>query len=246
MKLQIKSACYYMWNGILVRRFYTGPHLRCLAPPDDLKVLSSIHEGVCGNHSGGRSLAQKALNAGYYWPTMHQDAKELVQKYDRCQRYKPVPALLASELHPQMSHWPFMQWAIDLVRPMLPATGGRCMMIVAIDYFTKWVEAEPTTTTTQTDINRFIWRNIICRFGIPQSIVTNNGLQVVGKDLAKFFKKYGIKQHTSTPRYPQGNRQAETSNKTIPNCLKKSLIDKKGKWPDELPGCLWAYRTSKR
>ncbi|KAM2376505.1 hypothetical protein ACFX1X_043239 [Malus domestica] len=68
-----------MWNGILVRRSYTGPHLRCLAPPDDLKVLSSIHEGVCGNHSGGRSLAQKAFNAGYYWPNMHQDAKELVQ-----------------------------------------------------------------------------------------------------------------------------------------------------------------------
>ncbi|KAM1334267.1 hypothetical protein ACFX2F_010204 [Malus domestica] len=245
-KLQIKSARYYMWNGILVRRSYTGPHLRCLAPPDDLKVLSSIHEGVCGNHSEGRSLAQKTLNAGYYWPTMHQDAKELVQKCDRCQRYKPVPALPASELHPQTSPWPFMQWAIDLVGPMPPATGGRCMMIVATDYFTKWVEAEPMTTTTQTDIERFIWRNIICRFGIPQSIITDNGPQFVGKDLAKFFQKYGIKQHMSTPRYPQGNGQAEASNKTILDCLKKSLTDKKGKWPDKLPGCLWAYRTTKR
>ncbi|KAM1760275.1 hypothetical protein ACFX12_003165 [Malus domestica] len=56
-KLQIKVARYYMWNDILVRRSYTGPHLRCLAPLDNLKVLSSIHKGVCGNHSGGRSLA---------------------------------------------------------------------------------------------------------------------------------------------------------------------------------------------
>ena len=77
--LQIKVACYYMWNGILVRRSYAGPHLRCLAPPDDLKVLSLFHENICGNHSGSRSFAQKALNAGYYWPTMHQDVKELVQ-----------------------------------------------------------------------------------------------------------------------------------------------------------------------
>ncbi|XP_068304178.1 uncharacterized protein [Pyrus communis] len=83
-KLQIKAAHYYMWNDILIRRSYTGPHLRCLAPPDDLKVLSSIHEGVCRNHSRGRSLAHRALNAGYYWPTMHQDAKELVQKCDHC------------------------------------------------------------------------------------------------------------------------------------------------------------------
>ncbi|KAM1317989.1 hypothetical protein ACFX2H_003172 [Malus domestica] len=48
-----------------------------LVPPNDLKVLSSVHEGVCGNHSRGRSLAQKALKASYYWPTMHQDAKKL-------------------------------------------------------------------------------------------------------------------------------------------------------------------------
>ncbi|KAM1785531.1 hypothetical protein PS2_038106 [Malus domestica] len=97
-KLQIKAAHYYMWNNILVRKSYTGPHLRYLAPPNDLKVLSSIHEGVCGNYSGGRSLAHKAFNASYYWPTMLQDTKELVQKCDCCQCYKPVPALPASEL----------------------------------------------------------------------------------------------------------------------------------------------------
>ena len=104
-KLQTRAAHYYMWKDILVRRPYAGMHLRCLAPPDDLKVLSSIHEGVCGNRSGRRSLAQKALNAGY-WPTTHQDARELVQKCDRCQRYKHVPALPASELHPRASPWP--------------------------------------------------------------------------------------------------------------------------------------------
>ncbi|XP_068344200.1 uncharacterized protein [Pyrus communis] len=112
--------------------------------------------------------------------------------------------------------------------------------------FTKWVEAEPMTTTTQTDIKRFLWRNIICRFGILQSIFTDNGLQFVGKHVAKFFQKYDIKQHMSTSRYPQGNRRGEASNKMILNCLMKSLTNKKGKWPDKLPRCLWAYRTTKR
>ncbi|KAM1785402.1 uncharacterized protein [Malus domestica] len=105
---------------------------------------------------------------------------------------------------------------------MPPATGGKGMMIVATDYFTKWVETEPMTTATQTDIEHFIWRNIICQFGIPLSIVTDNCPQFVGKDLAKFFQKYGIKQHMSMPRYPQGNGQAEASNKTILECLKDS------------------------
>ncbi|XP_068323251.1 uncharacterized protein [Pyrus communis] len=107
-------------------------------------------------------------------------------------------------------------------------------------------KAKPMMTTTQTDIERFIWRNIICQFGILHSIITDNSPQFVGKYLMKFFQKFGIKQYMSTPRYPQGNGQAESSNKTILDCFKKSLTDKKGKWPDKLPRCLWAYRTTKR
>ncbi|XP_070667837.1 uncharacterized protein [Malus domestica] len=67
------------------------------------------------------------------------------------------------------------KWAIDLVGLMYPAIGSRCRMIVATDYFTKWVEAESIMTMTQTDIEHFIWRNIIYRFSILQSIVTDNG-----------------------------------------------------------------------
>ncbi|KAM1135026.1 hypothetical protein ACFXTH_044140 [Malus domestica] len=119
-------------------------------------------------------------------------------------------------------------------------------MIAMIDNFTILVETEPMTTTTQMDTKRFIWKHIICRFGIPHSIVIDNGRHFVGKYLAKFFKKYGIKQHMSTPRYPKYNGQAEESNKTILNWLKKSLLDKNGKWPNKLCGVLWAYRTTKR
>ena len=88
------------------------------------------------------------------------------------------------------------------------------------------------------DIEHFIWRNIIFQFGISQSIDIDNGQQFMGKSMAKFFQKYGIKQHMSTSRYPQGNRRAKASNKMILDCLKKSLTNKKGKWPGELPGCL--------
>ncbi|XP_070665208.1 uncharacterized protein [Malus domestica] len=67
-----------------------------------------------------------------------------------------------------------------------------------------------------------------------------------GQRLEKFFQEYGIQQHKLMPRYPQSNGQVEASNKMILDCLKKSLTNKKEKWPDELPGCLWAYRTTKR
>ncbi|CAL8990807.1 unnamed protein product [Prunus brigantina] len=90
------------------------------------------------------------------------------------------------------------------------------MMIVATDYFTKWIEAEALSSTKEAD------------------------------HITAFFAKYKIKQHLSTPRYPQGNGQAEASNKVILDCLKKRVEGAKGKWVDELPGVLWAYRTTKR
>ena len=118
---------------------------------------------------------------------MHQDANEYIQRYDSCQRFKPILALPANELHSQTSPWLFMQWRINLVERISPTTKDRHMMIVATDYFIKWLKAEPMPTTTQTDIKRFIWKNIICRFGIPYSIITDNCPQFVSKDLIKFF-----------------------------------------------------------
>ncbi|KAM2885535.1 hypothetical protein COP2_012693 [Malus domestica] len=85
----MKAAHYYIWNNMLVRRFFSGLHIRCLSPLYDLKIFNSIHEWVCGNHSGGHSLAQKVLNTSYYWLTMHQNAKEYVQKV------RKLPALQA-------------------------------------------------------------------------------------------------------------------------------------------------------
>ncbi|XP_068307438.1 uncharacterized protein [Pyrus communis] len=75
---------------------------------------------------------------------------------------------------------------------------------------------------------------------------SHNTPQFVDKDLAKFSKKYGIKQHMSMLRYTHGNGQAEASHKTIIDYLKKSFSGNKGKWPDKLPGYMWAYHTTKQ
>ncbi|KAI5351582.1 hypothetical protein L3X38_004473 [Prunus dulcis] len=203
--------------------------------PQTLEVLCKIHDGECGNHSGGWSLAQKALNIGYFWPTMRHDSAECFKKCDRYQQYKPIPNLHAEVYHMQNSPWPFMQWA---------APAKKEMMIVTTKYFTKWIEAEALSSTKEADVERFIWRNIICWFGCPQSLVTNNGSQFIGKQITAFFAKYKIKKHLSTPRYPQGNGQAKASNKVILDCFNKRLEGVEAKWVDELPGVLWAYRTT--
>jgi transposase InsO family protein len=117
-------------------------------------------------------------------------------------------------------------------------------VIVAIDYFTKWVEAEPLAKITEANTMSFIWKNIVCRFGIPASIVTDNGKQFDNARLWDMCEQLGISKTFSSPRYPQANGQVEAVNKTIKENLKKKLEERKGVWADELPMVLWAYRTT--
>jgi hypothetical protein len=117
---------------------------------------------------------------------------------------------------------------------------------VATDYFTKWVEAEPLTHITDVDSKKFIWKNIITRFGIPRVLVSDNGTQFDSGLLKAFCEQYGIRNHFSMPTYPQGNGQAESSNKTLLDGIKKCLEKAKGRWVEELPSILWTYRTTTR
>lgn len=135
---------------------------------------------------------------------------------------------------------------MDIVDKLPTATGGFKFFIAATDYFTKWVEAEPLVTKTEADVRRFVWRNIVTRFGVPYAIVSDNGSQFVGKELTGLCSEFGIKFFNSTPCYPQGNGQAEASNKTVCAGIKRRLTAKRGKWAEHLPNVLWAYRTTPR
>ena len=106
--------------------------------------------------------------------------------------------------------------------------------MVGIDYFTKWVEAEPLANIRDADAKKFIWRNIVTRFGVPQTLISDNGLQFDSKAFRRYCCELGITNKYSTPAYPQGNRQAKTVNKVIVNRLKKRLDDAKGRWVEEL------------
>ena len=117
---------------------------------------------------------------------------------------------------------------------------------MATDYFTKWVEAKSLTHITDADSKKFVWKNIITRFGIPRVLMSDNGIQFDSGPFKTFCEQYGIRNHFSTPAYPKGNEQAESSNKTLLDGIKMSLEKAKGRWVKELPSILWTYRTTPR
>ena len=128
--------------------------------------------------------------------------------------------------------------------PFPKAVGNKKYFLVDTDYFTKWVEAEPLANIKDVDAKRFVWKNIVTRFGVPHVLISDNGLLFDSKMFRKYYDGLGITNRYSTPAYPQGNGQAEAINKVIVSGLKKRLDDAKGKWVEELPHVLWTYRTT--
>ena len=101
-------------------------------------------------------------------------------------------------------------------------------MLVVVDYFTKWAEAETLANIRDVDVKKFVWKNIITRFGVPDSLISDNGLQFDSRGFHEFCSNLGIRNRYFTPAYPQGNGQAEAVNKVIVNGLKRRLEGAKG------------------
>ncbi|GJW19438.1 reverse transcriptase domain-containing protein [Tanacetum coccineum] len=172
-----KSQRFAIINGILYKKSFLGPWLRCVGPSQANYVLREIHEGSCSMHAGTRSVVAKALRIGYYWPTMHRDARALIKACQECQVHKPIPRNPQEKLNPITSPWPFYKWGIDIAGPFPEGPGKVKFLIVAMDYFTKWIEAKPVATITGNQVKKFVWENIVCRFGLPGEIISDNGKQ---------------------------------------------------------------------
>ncbi|KAJ9535409.1 hypothetical protein OSB04_un001477 [Centaurea solstitialis] len=246
-KIRFKSSRYTIFDDQLYRRSTTGLILRCVVSKQQIdRILQEMHDGECGNHSGGRSLANRISRQGYYWPTLREDSIRYVQRCDACQKHSGTSHLPSEPLHSVLIPWPFMRWGMDIVGKLPPAPGQKVFLLVLTDYFSKWIEAAAFSQVKDKEVISFIQTNIIYRFGIPSEITCDNGSQFISERTRKFCDERGIKLITSTPRYPQSNGLAESSNKTIINSIRKRLKAAKGRWVEELPSVLWANRTTPR
>ena len=100
--------------------------------------------------------------------------------------------------------WPFAQWGLNIVCPFPKALGNKKYLLVGIDYFTKWVEIEPLVSIRDVDVKRFIWKNIVTRFGTPRTLVLDNGLQFDSKTFKQYCLDLGIKNRYSIPAILKG------------------------------------------
>ncbi|VFQ59783.1 unnamed protein product [Cuscuta campestris] len=208
--------------------------------------MEEVHAGICSAHQGAYAVSRKITLQGYFWPTIVKNCAEFVRKCKVCQEFQKVPGKPSTNYTPISTAIPFARWGVDLVGALPRGTGNVRYVIVAIDYFTKWVEAAPLASITGAQCQKFLAKQVICRFGVPKHVITDNGTQFESKPFNDFLESWGIKHSYASVGYPQTNGQVENANRTIVDGLKRKLEACGGEWAEELPYILWTYRTTPR
>jgi hypothetical protein len=187
-------------------------------------------------------LAKKIVRLEFYWVTMEADCIEHAKKCHQCQIHSNLNHLPPKELYNMTSPWPFSVWGIDIIGMITPkASNGHEFILVAIDYFTKWVEAASFSILKAKHVARFIENNIICRYRVPYEIVSDNGMHFED-EVQRILQKYGVKHHKSSLYRPQTNGAVESTKKNVKVILEKTT-ERYRDWADKLPYVLWGYRT---
>nr|GEV12251.1 reverse transcriptase domain-containing protein [Tanacetum cinerariifolium] len=175
--------------------------------PKDEKEARKIRLKARHMHAGPRSVVAKAIRLGYFWPTMHKDAQDMIRKCSDCQIHRPFP----------------------------DGPGKVKFLIVAMDYFTKWIEAKAVATITDGQVKKFVWDNIVCRFGISGEIISDNGKQFADNPFKDWCDKLNITQHFASVKHPQSNGLVERENRSLEEGIKARLGEGNKNSVEELP-----------
>ncbi|GJW15815.1 reverse transcriptase domain-containing protein, partial [Tanacetum coccineum] len=190
---------------------------RCVAGSETLEILAHCHSGPTGGNHSANVTAKKVSEAGFYWPSVFKDANEYVCEV-------------------------FDVWGLDFMGPFLQSRGNK-YILVAIDYVSKWVEAQALHTNDTRVVVKFL-RSLFARFGVPKALISDRGTYFCNSQLEKALKKYGVTYKLSTAYHPQSNGQAKVTNRAIKSILERSVGYNPKDWSEKLNDALWAFRTA--
>jgi transposase InsO family protein len=247
-RILCQASGYRVKDGDLYRRRPNGVALKCISTHQGQELLRDIHASECGHHASASTLAAKAYQSSFYWPSALWDTAEMVKRCEACQFHAKQIHQPAQELQIIPLTWPFAVWVLDILGPFPRAQGGYRYLYVAIDKFTKWVEVEPMCTIPARSAVKFI-RGLVCRFGVPNRIITDNGSQFTNGLFREYCASADIKICFTSVAYPRSNGQAEHANAEVLKGLKTKSFNAKleacgKKWLDNLQSILWSIRTT--
>ncbi|XP_019256388.1 PREDICTED: KRAB-A domain-containing protein 2-like [Nicotiana attenuata] len=188
-------------------------------------------------------MATKVLECGYYWPSIYQDANQMVKACDQFQRQGSISKRNEMPMNFLMEVEIFDVWRIDFMGPLV-SSYGMTYILVAVDYISKWVETSALPNNEARSVTAFLKKNIFTSYGTPTTILSDGGCHICNKAFTELLEKYGVKQKVATPYHPQSSGHVEVSNREIKNILVKTINANSTDWSRKLDDALWEYRAA--
>ncbi|RVW56729.1 hypothetical protein CK203_095704 [Vitis vinifera] len=207
---------FVIFDETLYKCSTDGMLLLCLERIFADQVIREVHAEVCRPpHMGGHMLARKIMRTDYFWLTMEIDCCQFVQICPECQIHGDLIHVPPSKLHALTSPWPFSVWGIDIIGKISPkSSSGHEFILVAIHYFTKWVEAASYVILTSSKVIS----HIICCYGVPHELISYRGVHFRA-DVDTLLQRYSIQHHRSSTYRSQTNGAVEAAKKNIKRIL---------------------------
>ncbi|GJZ13182.1 reverse transcriptase domain-containing protein [Tanacetum coccineum] len=238
-----KDVKHYFWDDPYLFRTCADQIIRrCVFGQEALEILKACHEGPTGGHHSANITARKVFDAGFFGPTIYQDAHSMIKSCDACQRQgkishrdeMPQNAIQVCEI--------FYVWGIDFMGPF-PSSRGNKYILVAVDYLSKWVEAKVLPTNDARVVVKFL-KSLFSRFGTPRAIISDHGTHFCNDKFDKVMSNYGVTHRLSTAYHPQTSGQVEVTNRGLKRILERTIGENRTSWSDKLDDALWAFRTA--
>eukprot|EP00253_Pinus_taeda_P029470 PITA_29470 len=243
--IKLRSSKFCINENLLYWKDPSRILLRCLDKGQSMEVTHQFHYSIYGGHHYWKTMAHKILRDRYYWPSLFSDVFSFVKSCDKCQRFARRQQLKSLPLKPIHVNGPFQQWGLDFIGEINPhSSGHHKWILVATDYFPKWIEAIPAKNSNHQVIIKFLNENIFTRFGSPNKLVIDNATTLRVEELVDMCESMGIQLVHSTLYYPQGNGLEKSSNKSLVRIIKKLLEDNKKNWDSKLKFSLRADKVT--
>jgi transposase InsO family protein len=207
------------------------------------EILESHHDEVLGGHLSVDRTYDRIRNS-FWWPTIRKDVTHWVKSCTTCQERQTGREPKLGLMQAIVTERPWQRVGMDFLGPLPKTKNGNTNIIVFSDYFTKWVEAFPTTDQKANTVARLLLDEVICRHGAPEILLSDRGKQFIGKVVSRLNQYMNIRKHTTTSYHPQTDGVVERFNGTLLTMLSKFTSERQDDWDVHLPGVLFAYRTT--
>ena len=236
----------FLKNGILCRTFREStmaPKIIQILVPIDCRqtILQQLHDSA--GHLGVKKTLGK-VKERYYWPGYEADVKKWVRECRQCQQSNPPNPKPQAPLRTITANYPFQKLSMDIMGPLPKTDKGNKYILVVTDLFSKWTEAFPLVATDAETIARILVDEVICRFGVPSSLHSDQGANLCGEIISSLCQILGIDKTRTSAYHPQGNAQVERFNRTLEAMLSKIVLSHQRDWDCHLSQVLFAYRTA--